>query len=176
MRYICGIIIVIMVIVIMEYNKFTKLRNKVRQSRSSVDVYLNKRFDLIPNLVECVKAYSRYEESLFEKVVALRKEYNNNKDLNNGIQAYSELEKVMITLENYPDLKANEQFLELQRNLGRIEDELQAARRLYNGDVTLYNTTIESFPNVIFAKIFLFKKEKTFEIADERRENIRINL
>jgi LemA protein len=175
--YVIVIIVFIVVLaVIIEFNKFTRLRNKVKHSKSTIDVYLNKRFDLIPNLVECVKAYSKYEQSTFEKVTQMRAEYEKNNNLDDGAKTYTELNKVIGIIEKYPELKASDQFLDLQKSLRKIEDELQAARRLYNGDVTLYNTTLETFPDSVFANVFSFEKEKLFEIEDYKKENIKIDM
>ena len=127
-------------------------------------------------MVECVKGYSKYEKSTFEKVTELRTEYEKSNELKEGAKAYSELNRVIGIVENYPELKASTQFLDLQKNLNKIEDELQAARRLYNGDVTLYNTVIETFPNSLFAKLFSFEKEELFEIEDYKKENIKIEM
>lgn len=171
-------IIVVIIFIILEYNRFVKLKNKIKQSKSAIDVYLNQRFDLIPNLVECVKSYCKYEESVFTKIAKMRNEYNNlsNKDLKKGAELNSKLNQIRAIGESNPNLKASEQFINLQKNLTKMESQLQAARRVYNGDVTLYNTTISSFPNNFFAKIFNFKEEELFEIEEYKRENINIDL
>ena len=173
---ICAIIGLFLIYFIIEYNKFTRLRNKVKQSKSSIDVYLNKRFDLIPNLVECVKAYSKFEESTYEKIAEKRSKYNLNKDLILGKELNNEIVNLLIVNENNPNLKADEQYINLQKNLVKIEGELQAARRIYNGDVTLYNSAIEVFPSNIFASIFGFKKENLFEIEEFKKENITMDI
>ena len=152
-----GILIAIGLFLIVEFNTFIRLRNKIRQSKSSIEVYLNQRFDLIPNLVECVKAYTNYEEKVLTNI-------------------NSEFNKILSVAENSPDLKANEQFLNLQKSLEKMESQLQAARRIYNGDITLYNTTISTFPNNIFAKIFGFKEEALFEIEEYKKGKINIDL
>ena len=170
------VIFLAIIIVIAEYNKFKRLQNKVKQSRSTIDVYLNKRFDLIPNLVECVKTYAKYEKSTFEKITELKNKYKENNNLEDGKEGYNEFNRLIAVAEKYPELKASEQFLNLQENLLKIEDELQAARRLYNGDVTLYNTTIETFPNSLFAKFFSYEKEKLFEIENYKKDNINIEF
>ena len=175
-KIIIGIVALILILLIIEYNKFARLKNKVKQSKSTIDVYLNKRFDLIPNLVECVKGYSNYESSLFTRVTELREKYTNTSSIKDGEETYKEFSKVFATIEKYPELKASENFLNLQKNLADIEDELQAARRLYNGDVTLYNTTLITFPNNLLAAMFGFRKEELFQIDDEKKENIKINL
>ena len=168
---IIAILLGLFLIFIIEYNKYTKLRNKVKQSKSSIDVYLSKRFDLIPNLVECVKAYSKYEESVFEKIAEKRSKYNTSKDLNLGKELNNEIINLLVVNENNPNLKASEQFINLQKNLVKIESELQAARRIYNGDVTLYNSTIETFPSNIISRILGFRKENLFEIDEYKKDS-----
>ncbi len=161
---------------ILEFNKFIRLRNKVKQSKSTIDVYLNQRFDLIPNLVECVKAYAKYEEEAYAKIARIREEYRNDKDIEKGKTLSQVTNELLAVGENNPNLKANEQFLSLHKNLAKIENQLQAARRVYNGDVTFYNTTLETFPNNIFADLFKFEKATLFEVDDEKKENVIINL
>ena len=172
---IAGVIIFIIIIYLLaKYNGLVKLRNKVKQAESGIEVYLKQRFDLIPNLVECVKAYTKYESEVFENIIKLRTEYNNSKDvdlkqaeeLNNGIN------KIMAVAEGYPELKASEQYLNLQKNLTKIESQLQAARRIYNTEVTTYNTKLETIPTNIVAGIFGFKKADLFQIEEAQKENI----
>lgn len=170
------LVIIILFFIVIEFNTFVNLKNKIKQSKSSIDIYLTQRFDLIPNLVECVKTYMKYEESVFTKIAELRAEYNNSKDLKKGEQLNSEFNNLLAVGESNPDLKASEQFLNLQKSLIKMESQLQAARRVYNGDVTLYNTTISEFPNNIFASIFNFKEEELFEIEEYKKENIKIDL
>ena len=170
------LVIIILFFIVIEFNTVVNLKNKIKQSKSSIDIYLTQRFDLIPNLVECVKVYMKYEESVFTKIAELRAEYNNSKDLKKGEQLNSEFNNLLAVGESNPDLKASEQFLNLQKSLIKMESQLQAARRVYNGDVTLYNTTISEFPNNIFASIFNFKEEELFEIEEYKKENIKIDL
>lgn len=173
-----GILIVIGIYLIVQFNTFIRLKNKIRQSKSSIEVYLNQRFDLIPNLVECVKAYTNYEEKMLTNIAQMRASYNNQerKDLAEGAKINSEFNKILAVAENSPDLKANEQFLKLQKSLEKMESQLQAARRIYNGDITLYNTTISTFPNNIFARIVGFKEESLFEIEEYKKENFKFDL
>ncbi len=170
--------IVLLIFVVYEFNKFVTLKNKLKQSKSTIEVYLNQRFDLIPNLVEVVKGYAKYEESVLSKITALRQDYNadKNKDLDKASVINNECNKLFAVAESNPDLKGSEQFLNLQKSLSKIENNLQAARRLYNGDVTLYNTTLSTFPSNIIAAIFNFKEEKLFEIEEYKKENINIDL
>ena len=172
-----GIIITILIVlVIVKYNKIKTLHNKVKQSRSSIDVYLTQRFDLIPNLVECVKGYAKHEKELFVQITELRAAYNQSKDLKKGAELNNKFNDILLLEENYPDLKANENFLNLQKNLSKMESQLQAARRLYNSDVTIYNTDIETFPGNLFSTIFNFKKEELFEIEEMKKVNIKVDL
>ena len=172
-----GIIITILIVlVIIKYNKIKTLHNKVKQSRSSIDVYLTQRFDLIPNLVECVKGYAKHEKELFVQITELRSAYNQSKDLKKGAELNNKFNDILLLEENYPDLKANENFLNLQRSLSKMESQLQAARRLYNSDVTIYNTDIETFPGNLFSTIFNFKKEELFEIEEMKKVNIKVDL
>ncbi len=164
------IVIVLLFMIILEYNICVRLRNKVKQAESSIDVYLNQRFDLIPNLVECVKGYKIYEERLLTKLVEKRNIYKDNPNLKEATDLNSEMLSLVGVAEGYPSIKANEQFLKLQEALTRMESQLQAARRIYNGDVTVYNIKITSFPTNIIAKIFNFKEEDLFEIEEYKKE------
>lgn len=170
------ILLIIAIFLIYEFNKFITLRNKLRQSKSTIEVYLNQRFDLIPNLVEVVKGYAKYEETVLSKIAELRQAYNADKDLDKASEINHECNKLFAVAENNPDLKGSEQFSNLQKSLSKIENNLQAARRLYNADVTLYNTTIDSFPSNIVASMFGFKQEKLFEIEEYKKENIQLDI
>lgn len=169
-------LLVLVALIAFEFNKFIVLKNKIKQSKSSIEVYLNQRFDLIPNLVECVKGYAKYEESVYTKIAQMRSQFSNAKDLKIGSKLNSEMKQILAIGENNPELKASEQFVNLQKNITKMESRLQAARRIYNGDVTLYNTAISTFPANIFASIFGFKKENLFEIEEYKKENIEIDL
>ena len=131
-----------------------------------MDVYLKKRWDLIPNLVECVKGYAKHEKETLQELVALREVYTNTKDLQVGQDLTNKMNNIICRIEEMPNLEANEQFIMLQKSLIKMENQLQAARRIYNGDVTLYNTTIGTFPNNIFAKLFGMKPAELFVIEE----------
>lgn len=160
------------------YNSLVKMRNKVKQAESGIDVYLNQRFDLIPNLVECVKGYSKHEKDILENVIKLRAEYINNKntDLKQAENLNNNMNQVIAVAENYPELKASEQYLNLQKSLSKIESQLQAARRIYNVEVTKYNTKIATVPNNVIAGLFGFKEADLFTIEEYKKENIEIEL
>ena len=168
MIYIIGIIIVIIIFVIIGiFNNLVTLRKKAVQSQSGIDVYLQQRFDLIPNLVEVTKGYVSHESEILENVAKLRAEYNMNKSVEAANGLTKQYKSIMAIIENYPDLKASEQFLKLQRTLIKVESQLQAARRIYNNDVTRYNTRISTFPTNLVAKLFKFKEMKLFELDGE---------
>ena len=176
---IIGIFIgIIILIVFSMYNTLVKMRNKVKQAESGIDVYLNQRFDLIPNLVECVKGYSKHEKDVFENIVKLRTEYMNNKktNLKQAEKINNNMNQIIAVAENYPELKASEQYLNLQKNLSKIESQLQAARRIYNNEVTKYNTKIATVPSNIIASLFGFKEASLFTIEEYKKENIQVNL
>ena len=172
------IIIAIFIIVILTlYNNLVKARNKVRQAESGIDVYLNQRFDLIPNLVECVKGYSKHEQTIFNEIAKLRADYQNKKnDIKSAENLNNKMNQLIAVGENYPELKASEQYLNLQKTLTKLESQLQAARRIYNAEVTNYNDKVTLVPSNIVARMFGFKEENLFEIEDYKRENINIKL
>lgn len=166
---------VIILYVLAKYNKLVKLRNKVKQSESGIDVYLNQRFDLIPNLVECVKGYTKHEKEVLESITKMRAEYaKGGSNMKKAEELNNSINKIIAIAENYPELKSSEQFLNLQRNLTKIESQLQAARRIYNTEVTQYNTTIEMIPTNIIANMFKFNKIDLFQIEEYKRKNIDI--
>lgn len=171
------IIAILLIIVLTLYNNLVKARNKVKQAESGIDVYLNQRFDLIPNLVECVKAYSKHEQSIFTEIANLRSTYMKQpKDIKSAENLNNKMNELIAVAENYPELKASEQYLNLQRTLTKLESQLQAARRIYNAEVTDYNNKIGVVPSNIIASLFGFKEAKLFEIEEYKRENININL
>jgi len=170
------LITIILIITISQYNSLVKLEKKIKQAESGIDVYLNQRFDLIPNLVECVKGYAKHEKEIFENITKMRMEYMQNKDIEKGQELNNNINKLMAVAENYPDLKASEQFLNLQKQLTKMESQLQAARRIYNIEVTNYNTKISVVPSNIIASMFNFKEAKLFEIEELKKENINIDL
>ncbi len=166
------------------YNGLIKLRNRVKEAWSDIDVQLKRRYDLIPNLIETVKGYAKHESETFEKVVEAR---NTAMSAQSGgtpeEQAAAEnmlsstLKSIFALSEAYPDLKANQNFLELQRELTDTEDKIQASRRFYNGNVRDFNTKIEVFPTNIFAGMLNFKKYDFFEVKTEaERENVEVKF
>lgn len=160
------ILAILIIFVIIEYNSMVKLKKQMNNSYSVIDVYLKKRFDLIPNLVEVTKGYANYEKDILTKITEYRTSYNQNKDKDSLNKLNDEYNNLMLVIENYPDLKASEQFLKLQKSLIKVENELQAARRIYNTDTTKYNTKLNVFPSNIIAKLFGFKEGELFELED----------
>jgi len=150
------------------YNHLVRFSFLVKEALSGIDVQLKRRHDLIPNLVEIVKGYAKYEQGVFEKVTKLRNEIVSAKDSKVNLDAENSLSQAIKSIfaiaENYPELKANQNFLDLQKNISAIEDNIQMARRYYNGTVRDYNVSIQSFPNSIIANIFHFKPAEFFEI------------
>jgi LemA protein len=153
------------------YNKLVRVRQHLKDSWSGVDVELKRRYDLIPNLVNAVKGYASHESETLEKVIQAR----NQAAANNGSpssQARDEgmlvgaLKQLAVVVEQYPDLKADTQFMNLQGELSETENRIASSRRLYNGNVREMNTTVETFPNVIIAGMFNFEKAEYFEIED----------
>ena len=160
------------------YNKFVYLGQKVNQAQGGIDVYLKQRFDLIPNLVETVKGYAAHEKGLMENIARLRNDYasRNDKDIMESQNLNDRYTRILVMLENYPELKSDEAFLKLQKTLSKIESQLQAARRIYNSEVTEYNTKRYKFPSNIVANLFGFKEKSLFEINDSERVNVDINM
>jgi len=167
---ILGLVLVILLYVVLTYNGFVTLKNRVKEAWSDIDVQLKRRHDLIPNLVETVKGYASHEKETFERVIKAR----NAAMSANGVKEKGEAENVLSgTLkslfalsENYPELKASTNFLELQRELTDTENKVQAARRFYNGNVKDFNIKLEVFPSNIIASIFKFNTKKYFEIDE----------
>ena len=171
------IVAILLISILVIYNNLVKARNRVKQAESGIDVYLNQRFDLIPNLVECVKAYSKHEKSIFTEIADLRSAYMRQpRNIKSAENLNNKMNELIAVAENYPDLKASEQYLNLQRTLTKIESQLQAARRIYNMEVTDYNNKIGVVPSNLVANLFGFKEAKLFEIEEYKRENINIKF
>lgn len=177
---ILAVIILIIIYAFILYNNFISLDNKVKEAFSTMDVYLKKRWDLIPNLVETVKGYAKYEEETLTRVTKLRNtvynEMTNDEKIINNEELSSDVSKIMALKEAYPELKANENFIDLSNKLTKIEDDIANARKYYNGTVRIYNNKVQMFPNNIFAKLFGYKTKRMFEASLEDKQNIRINL
>jgi len=175
------IFIVLAVIVIgfiLTYNTVISKKNNVDNALGSIDTELKKRRDLIPNLVESVKTYMQYESELLEKITRLRESAEKNEDPEKRLQIEKELSKALQSLkvrfENYPNLKANTNFLQLQATLTDVEESIAAARRFYNQAVTEYNNILEQIPFTFISKMLGLQKKEVFTISEEERANIDI--
>lgn len=171
-------LVVLAFYVLTTYNGLVGLRNKVDEAFSTMDVYLKKRFDLIPNLVATVKGYSKHEAETLEKVIAMRA---GAKTTDEKIEAEKEMSQairqLLVTVEAYPDLKANTSFLDLQSQLNSIEEDISNARRYYNGSVRQYNDKVQMAPSNLIANLFGFTTRKMFEVdSAEERKNVKVEF
>ncbi|HVO72619.1 MAG TPA: LemA family protein [Ignavibacteriaceae bacterium] len=181
MIYLILLILLILVWFAFSYNRFVKQKNMISEAWSGIDVQLKRRHDLIPNLVDSVKGYTNYERELFERITDLRVKTMQAASPGEKSRAESglsgELKNLFAVAENYPDLKASQNFLNLQNQLAETEDQIQFARRYYNGAVRDYNIRVESFPSIIIASIFNYKKEEFFEITlTSEKEPSKVNF
>ena len=162
------------------YNKLVNLRNMVKNQWSQIDVLLKRRFDLIPNLVETVKGYAAHEKETLDAVVSARSKVASANGLESEMKANGELTqalgRLLAVVESYPDLKANQNFLDLQANLKETEDKISFARQFYNDAVLTYKNKIEMFPSNILAGIFGFKPEPFFEVNEDERQNPQVKF
>ena len=174
------VLVVIIAWVISTYNSLVQLRNKVRNSFAQIDAQLQRRFDLIPNLVETVKGYAGHEKEVLENVTASRSGYmnasSNEQKLEMNNQLTSTLKTLFAVAESYPDLKANTNFLHLQEELSQTEDKVVYSRQFYNDAVTIYNNKIQMFPSNVIAGIFGFKEEAFFDAVDEANHAPRVQF
>ncbi len=170
-----AIIVAIIILIVLTYNKLVGLRNQVNNSWAQIDVELQRRFDLIPNLVETVKGYMHHEESVLTKVTELRSSWGNAQSINDKANLESQLSQtlksIMAIAEGYPDLKANTNFINLQEELSNTENKLSSSRASYNNVVTMYNTKLEVFPSNIIASLFNFKHQELFKVENEEAKN-----
>lgn len=176
-----GIIVVLLLLIASSYNTLVGLRQKVKNAWSQIDVQLQRRFDLIPNLVESVKGYMNHESDVLTKVTELRSSWSNAKTVSEKAELDNQLSDTLKTImavsENYPDLKANQNFLELQEELKNTENKISYSRQFYNDTVTKYNTKIEQFPSNIVASMFHFTTETLFEVDNsEARKNVKVDF
>ena len=177
---IIAVVIFIVIYALALYNSFVKLNNKVKEAFSTMDVYLKKRWDLIPNIVETVKGYSNKEKDALKDLVNLRNstydQMSDEEKIKTNEQVFRSVNKIMALAEAYPDLKANENFKDLSNKLTKIEDDIANSRKYYNGVVRQYNNKIEMFPSNIFASLFGYKAKAMFEASTNEKENVKIEL
>lgn len=171
-----GIIAVVIIFVWITYNGLVTLRNRVEEAWSDITVQLKRRADLIPNLVNTVKGYAKHEKSVFEEVTKARTEVMNAKTPKDAARADNMLEEALKSIfavaEAYPDLKASQNFSELQAELVDTEDKIQGARRFYNAGVRDFNTKIQLFPNNVVAGMMGFKEREFYDVAEAERETV----
>ena len=174
------VVAVLVLYVIATYNKLVRSRNKVRDQWAQIDVQLKRRYDLIPNLVETVKGYAKHESDTLEKVIQARNQFATAKTPEEEMEANNQvtgaLRQLFALAESYPDLKANENFKDLQANLKETEDKIAYARQFYNDSVMIYQNKRQMFPSNIVASLFGFKEEKFFEVVGEERENVKVQF
>ncbi|MCX6766499.1 MAG: LemA family protein [Candidatus Moranbacteria bacterium] len=180
MWVILGIVVLAVLWAVAVYNGLIRLKNRVDEAWSDIDVQLKRRYDLIPNLVNTVKGYASHEKEVFEKVTEARTRAMGAQSAGDKAQAENALSQTLKSLfavaEAYPDLKANQNFLELQRELTDTEDKIQASRRFYNGNVRDFNTKIQVFPNNVFAGMLGFSAREFFEAAGGEKEAVKVEF
>jgi len=177
------IVAIIVVWAVFTYNRLVALRNRAKEAFSDIDVQLKRRYNLIPNLLEAVKGYAAHEKGVFEAVTKARanalltEQSGNIKNIAGAENMLTgALKSLFAVAENYPDLKASSNFMELQRELRDTEDKIQASRRFFNTTVMTLNTMIQSFPMVLVAKTLGFKQEEFFEIEEEEKAAVKVSF
>ena len=178
---ILGIVVVLIIAVIGMYNSLVQSQIKVDNAWSQIDVQLQRRFDLIPNFVETVKGYMTHEKETFEKIASLRTSWANANSVSEKAeldnQLSTTLKTIMAVSENYPELKANQNFSELSEELRNTENKISFSRQFYNDTVTMYNTKLQVFPSNIIAGMFNFKARDLFKAeSDEARRNVKVDF
>ena len=175
-----AVIVIIVFYAFITYNNFIKLKNMVKEAFATMDVYLKKRWDLIPNIVETVKGYAKHEEDTLKEVVELRNSsYDSMSDdekVKTNQKISKDINKIMLLAESYPDLKASANFQDLSRELSKVEEDIANSRKYYNGVVEMFNNKVEMFPSNIFAKLFGYKPKEMFETNNQERENVKVQF
>ncbi len=174
------VVLLLIIYVIATYNRLVGLRNRVRDQWSQIDVELKRRFDLIPNFVNTVKGYAKHESDTLENVIKARNTYLTADSKEKAMEADGELtsaiNKLFALAEAYPDLKANQNFLDLQNQLNETENKISYARKFYNDTALQLNNKIEMFPSNIIAKLFKFTKVEFFKAQEVERENVKVEF
>lgn len=177
---IIAVVVVLLLLVFTTYNSLVKLNNRVEEAFSTMDVYLKKRWDLIPNIVETVKGYAKHEKTTLEEVINLRNSSYDKMNTNDKVDVNNKLSqgisKIMAIAEAYPDLKANENFKDLSNQLTKVEEDIANARKYYNGTVRQFNDKVQMFPSNIIAAILGYKVKNMFEASENERENIKVKF
>ena len=175
-----AVIVIIVLYALITYNNFIKLKNMVKEAFATMDVYLKKRWDLIPNIVETVKGYAKHEENTLKEVVELRNSSYDSMSDDEKVKANQriskDINKIMLLAESYPDLKASTNFQDLSRELSKVEEDIANSRKYYNGAIEMFNNKVEMFPSNIFAKLFGYKPKEMFETDEQERENVKVSF
>lgn len=175
MYIVIGVAVVLLVLVLFTYNNLIQLRNKVKEAFSTMDVYLKKRYDLIPSLVDIVKGYAKHETDTLQKVTKMRvnaQKSDLNAAINNEMKIGDALQSLLVIVEKYPDLKANTNFLDLQERLSKMEEEIAFSRRYYNGCVREFNDRCQMFPFNLIAGVFGFKALPMYQVESEQERKV----
>lgn len=179
MIFLLVIVAVVAVVFVLIYNSLIAKKNQVENSFSGIDTLLKKRYDLIPNLVATVQQYSNYEKSTLTQITELRaKAVSGNISSDEKVELDNQLSRslkgIFVTAENYPDLKANSSFMDLQKNLSDLEDQISSSRRAYNNSVMDFNNAIEMFPSSFVAGLMGLQRKKLFEVLETERQNVNV--
>ena len=175
MYIVIGVAVVLLVLVLFTYNNLLQLRNKVKEAFSTMDVYLKKRYDLIPSLVDIVKGYAKHETDTLQEVTKMRvnaQKSDLNAAINNEMKIGDALQSLLVIVEKYPDLKANTNFLDLQERLSKMEEEIAFSRRYYNGCVREFNDRCQMFPFNLIAGVFGFKALPMYQVESEQERKV----
>ncbi|MBQ7142679.1 MAG: LemA family protein [Bacteroidaceae bacterium] len=175
MYIVIGVAVVLLVLVLFTYNNLIQLRNKVKEAFSTMDVYLKKRYDLIPSLVDIVKGYAKHETDTLQEVTKMRvnaQKSDLNAAINNEMKIGDALQSLLVIVEKYPDLKANTNFLDLQERLSKMEEEIAFSRRYYNGCVREFNDRCQMFPFNLIAGVFGFKALPMYQVESEQERKV----
>jgi LemA protein len=180
MYVLIGVLVLILLYFVFTYNKLVKLNNNVDEAFATMDVYLKKRWDLIPNIVETVKGYANHEKDTLEKIISLRNsvydDLSQNDKLKTNKEVNQNISRLMALAESYPELKANENFLNLSKELTQIEDEIAQSRKYFNAVVRLFNNKVEMFPSNIVAKLISYKTKEMFVASETERASVKVDL
>lgn len=175
MYIVIGVVVVLLILVLFTYNGLVQLRNKVKEAFSTMDVYLKKRYDLIPNLVDIVKGYAQHETDTLQEVTKMRvnaQKGDLDTAINSEVKIGDALQSLLVVVEKYPELKANTNFLDLQERLSKMEEEIAFSRRYYNGSVREYNNKCQMFPFNLIAGVFGFKALPMFQVESEQERKV----
>ena len=180
MYLLIGAAVLILIYTFITYNSLVKLNNSVKEAFATMDVYLKKRWDLLPNIIETVKGYARHEKEMLENIISLRNSAYDAMSLSDKIEADEKLTSgipgIMALAESYPDLKASQNFMDLSSQLAKTEDDIANSRKYYNAVVRNMNNKIQMFPSNILAGVFGFREMIMFEASETERQNIKAEL